>query len=322
MNHEGSEALAKEMVYAAHESGADAIKLQTFVPELYAPNGDSGRLEILRRFRLGFEATADIILEARSRGVTVFSTPLDLESALFLTEHCSIVKVSSGDITFSPLIELLAASDCDMILSTGASTEGEVRRAVQLVKESQSLNFPSRKLALLHCVSLYPAPYELLNLGVITRLKELHPETVIGYSDHSLGIGASCIASGLGARIVEKHFTLDKNQSEFRDHRLSAIPQELAELREYLDMVPSIAPTQAKNVSGAEEQMRLTIRRSIFASRDISAGDVINESDLVCLRPGTGLSPTYFKQLLGRRALVGVRKGEQLNYQQLAQSDR
>lgn len=298
INHEGSLERAKEMVERASESGADAVKLQTFIPELYAPWGDAVRLEVLRRYQLNHEVTAELIDWAHALGITVFSTPFDLESAEFLLSRCSLVKVASGDLTFHPLIERLASSEADIIMSTGASVMPEVEEAFDLVRRHRSLG--GSLPAILHCVSLYPADHRTLNLAAIGALKQRFPDAVIGYSDHSLGLDAAVLACGLGARVVEKHLTLDRESSDFRDHALSITPSELAMLRRRIDEAVEMLGEARKIPHPEELEMQNVIRRSIVLSRHAASGAVIDANQLLFLRPGTGISPRDVNNVIGR----------------------
>lgn len=312
LNHEGSLEMAMELVGRADEAGADAVKLQTYVPELYAPWGDMQRLEMLRRFRLDPEATSELFHWAKRQGISLFSTPFDLDSAELLLGLSSLVKIASGDITFLPLLERLALSDVDLILSTGASSLEEVSAAMDILYR---LGRPEGgAVAILHCVSLYPAEPATLNLRAITALQRAFPHATIGYSDHSLGTDAAVLACALGARIVEKHFTLDKNFSTFRDHALSATPGELADLRARLDETMLRLGEAQKHPHQGEAQVRDVIRRSIVLSEDVVAGTTLTKAQFRYLRPGTGISPGSYREVEGRRASRDLGAGTVLQW--------
>lgn len=312
INHEGSLEMAMEMVGRADEAGADAVKIQTYVPELYAPWGDTRRLEMLRRFHLDRDPTRRLVHWAEKQGITVFSTPFDLNSVEFLLSLSSLVKIASGDITFFPLLERLAQSDVDLILSTGASSLEEVAEAMAILHRSGRPT--ERAIALLHCVSLYPASPETLNLRAITALQQAFPEATIGYSDHSLGPDAAVLACALGARIVEKHFTLDKDFSAFRDHALSATPRELADLRVRLDDTMLRIGEAKKYPHQAEARTRDVIRRSIVLSDDVVAGTILTRDQFQYLRPGTGISPRLYRNVEGRRTNRDLEAGTVLQW--------
>lgn len=310
LNHEGSIEQARRLTYAAFEAGADAVKFQTYLPELYAPYGDSARLQRLRKFQLSHEATAEIITEARAEGLLVFSTPLDLVSARFLSEVCDIVKVSSGDITFMPLLREIGAGTQDVILSTGASSMEDVERAVNVLKDGRSAVDGKLSLALLHCVSLYPAPKKDLNLGRILQLQQEFPDAVVGFSDHSLGNEASIVAASIGARIIEKHFTLDQKYSDFRDHALSATPAQLRGLRSSLDLLADATNGAVSPISDDELQMQPVIRRSMYAKREIREGEAFSLENVAFLRPAKGMPPSKWSSIQGSRCVARLKEGD------------
>lgn len=312
LNHEGSVARAAQMIRSASQAGADAVKLQTFVPELYAPWGDTERLARLRAFGLSHEDTVRLILDAREEGIEVFSTPFDLVSAEVLLRATRLVKVASGDITFAPLIDRLAASDADLIISTGACTLGEVLAAVQRIVAVRGHERTAASTAVLHCVSSYPAPVAELNLTAITVLRESLDGLVVGYSDHSTGVATPALAVAAGARIVEKHVTLDRGLSDFRDHALSVTPDELAEVRARMDAASAAVGDGRKQPQHCEEAMREAIRRSVVIARPLLKGQAISNEDLVCLRPGGGLNPGVMSELIGQRTARALEPGHRL----------
>lgn len=310
-NHEGSIELAQELIEAAFVAGADAVKLQTFVPELYVSSLQVERLAMLRRFALPNEELQRLLLEYRSRGLTLFTTPLDLISLSGLST-ATLLKVSSGDITYTQLLEAAARARKDIIISTGASTLLEVVAAIALIRETWSEIDYEGGLAALHCVSAYPAPPETVNLRAIDTLRGALPDVVIGYSDHTLGIEVALVAAAAGARIIEKHFTLDKNYSDFRDHHLSADPGEFSQLRERLDGLDALLGTGIKEPQDVEIEMREAIRRSITATRALPADHRLEEADLCVVRPGGGLAPSQLDEVTGRRLVADTSAGHTL----------
>lgn len=307
-NHEGSIALAEEMIEAAFSAGADAVKLQTFVPELYVSSIQVDRLKMLRRFGLPSVEVQRLLADYLSRGLTLFSTPFDLTSLETLSD-APLIKISSGDLTFSQLLVAAARAKKDIIISTGASTLSEVRSAVALITDTWHEVGYQGTLAALHCVSAYPAPLEAVNLRAIGTLREAFPDLVIGYSDHALGIEVALTAAAAGARIIEKHFTLDKNFSDFRDHQLSADPEELFRLRTRLNELDTLLGTGIKEPQDVEIDMRIAIRRSVTAARDLPAGRQLEMADLCIVRPGEGLAPAQLNEVLGRTLIADVSAG-------------
>lgn len=317
-NHEGSVELAADMIERAAAAGADAVKLQTLVPDALTSRDDEARITQLRRFALSFADTERLIRDAASRGIYVFSTPLDVESARALRPLQSLFKIASGDITNTQLIREVASYGADMVLSTGASTLDEVRQAVDEIESAWSSQETTPSLAVLHCVSCYPAAAEDVNLRAIDTLRREFPTATIGYSDHSLGIDVPVASVYAGARIVEKHFTLDKQQSDFRDHQLSADPEELAQLRAVIDMADRLLGSGEKVPVEAEVGMREAIRRSLAAARPLEIGHVIREDDLMCVRPATGLPPSALESVIGRTVTSPLLRGELIAHSHLA----
>jgi N,N'-diacetyllegionaminate synthase len=310
-NHEGDFGRAREMVHAAAESGAHAVKFQTFRTEHYVSALDEARFAQLKGFELTQDQFAELAELARSRGVMFLSTPFDLGSAEFLDGIVDAFKVASGDVDFFPLLRRVAATDKPMIVSSGVSSVERLRAAVECVEEVRGAP-ADPGLALLHCVSAYPAAPEDLNLLAIPYLRERFPAYAIGYSDHSIGADAAVVAVGLGARIVEKHFTLEGIESDFRDHLLSAKPAELRELVERAAAASRMLGEREKRVQEAEAGNAQPLRRSVAAARDLDAGHVLAADDLTWVRPGGGLAPGEEGAVIGRTLTRPVRHGEQV----------
>lgn len=318
-NHEGDFTLAQEMIDLAAEAGADAVKFQTFVPELYVSSEDAARLERLRRFRLTTEQFEGLAKHASAAGLLFFSTPFDLESARFLNTIQSVFKISSGDNTFFPLIETVAQFGKPIILSTGLADMDLLERVTRDIRAISRRNGIDADLALLHCVSSYPVPPAQANLGAIRALIERFPDCTIGYSDHTLGIEAATYAVAAGARIVEKHFTHNKRHSDFRDHQLSADPTDMRRLVEAIRSVTAMMGVGEKVPQACERELAVAVRRSIAAATDMAAGAVISRSNIVWVRPGTGIAPGEEAQVLGRRLRRALKSGELIQQADLAE---
>lgn len=307
-NHEGDARVARELVQRAADAGADAVKFQTFRTEKFVSPRDEERFARMRRFELTYGEFAELADLARARGLLFLSTPLDLESADFVVRVADGVKVASGDNDFFPMLERLADSDKPVIVSSGASDLEHLRRTVTFLLSRRD---GSGWLAVLHCVSSYPVPPEQAELRAIPVLAEaLGCE--IGYSDHTDGLEAAVLAVGLGATIVEKHFTLDKGYSDFRDHALSADPAELEELVRRIRAAEAMLGEPAVRIQPSEESAAVAIRRSIVAARDLQAGHRLELEDLTWLRPGGGVAPGDERLLVGRTLTRPVRMGDQL----------
>jgi N,N'-diacetyllegionaminate synthase len=312
-NHEGDVADAREMVRAAAAAGADAVKVRTFRTELFIHPSDAERTERMRRFQLTTRDFTQLAEEARRVGLRFISTPLDLPSADALAPLVWAYKIASGDNDFVPLLERVARSGKPVIVSTGASDLADVDRTASTLRAA-------KRLAMLHCVSAYPAPANEVNLRAMTALRERFPDVAVGYSDHTLGIETCIAAATLGARIIEKHFTLDKNHSAFRDHQLSAEPDEMRALASALDHVALMLGSTAKTVQPSESASALAIRRSVFLSRDVPTGRALVMEDLVWLRPGDGIPASRTREVLGRMTARPLRAGDKLSFDDLRDS--
>jgi N,N'-diacetyllegionaminate synthase len=307
-NHEGDFSVAQVMVASAAETGVDAVKFQTFIPEYYISSSDAARLERLRKFRLTQDQFAQLARQAESLGLVFFSTPFDLVSARFLDTIQPLFKIASGDNNFFPLIETVAGFKKPMIVSTGLADIAlltEVRRQIRTVWGKTDPG-----LAFLHCVASYPVPPDQANLGAIPALARRFPDVTIGYSDHTLGIDAAPMAVAAGARLVEKHFTLAKDYSDFRDHQLSADPSDMKALVARIREVSTMMGKGKKVPQECEEGLRGAVRRSIAAGRDLDAGTVLSAADITWVRPGGGIAPGLEAGVLGKTLRRPLNQGE------------
>jgi N,N'-diacetyllegionaminate synthase len=304
-NHEGNFEVACRMVEAAADTGVDAVKFQTFQTRLFTSTADPARFERLSKFELTQGQFAQLEQLARSRGLIFLSTPLDLASARFLEPLVDVFKIASGDNNFWPLIDFVCGTGKPVIISTGLADLAHVQKVVEVARAAGA----ESRLALLHCVCAYPAPAAELNLRAIPMLaREL--ECPIGWSDHTLGPDACLAAAALGARIIEKHFTLDKNFSAFRDHQLSADPAELKRIVEGVRLVETMLGKPEKRVQPSEEANQRAARRSIAAAAALPAGHALTDADLIWVRPAIGLPPGSERTLLARTLKHAVAAGE------------
>jgi sialic acid synthase SpsE len=306
-NHEGNFDLACQMVERAAEAGVDAVKFQTFQTRLFTSNADPARFARLSSFELGRAQFEQLEALARARGLLFLSTPLDLDSARFLEPLVDAFKVASGDNDFWPLIGQVCASGKPVIVSSGLADVAHLRRVAAFVREAGA----GDRMAVLHCVCSYPVPPEQANLRAIPLLAaELGCS--VGYSDHTIGPEACLAAAALGARILEKHFTLDKNLSAFRDHQLSADPDEMRRIVDSVRRIESLLGRGVKEVQPCEAPNRQVARRSIAAAADLPRGHRLRAQDLTWLRPAIGLPPGQEARLLGRTLSRAVAFGEPL----------
>ena len=306
-NHEGSFELAKKMINAAAATGVDAVKFQTFIPEKYVSNVDQLRIKKLRSFQLSYDQFNKLSLIAKKKGLIFFSTPFDIDSAKFLNTIQPIFKISSGDNNFYSLIETVLSFKKPLIISTGASDISDIEKLYKKISKNYILK---NNLAFLHCVSSYPVPNNETNLASISYLKKKFPNVTIGYSDHTLGIDAAVFSVMFGARIVEKHFTLDKNYSDFRDHQLSVDPNEMSLLVKKIRKAEIMLGKEEKKIRKCENEMNTMGRRSIAVNRDIAKGEKLQKPDFILLRPGYGFLPEEEKKLLGKKTNRYIKKYE------------
>ncbi len=298
-NHEGRFEVAQELVVKAAECGADAVKFQVFRTEYFVSPRDSARFARLKSFELGIENFRKLAALARSRGLSVIATPFDLQSAGALTSLVDAFKIASGDNNFIALLDAVLRSKKPLIISTGLCDWAQLERLVQYLREKMSDAEFRIHCALLHCVSGYPCPADELNLSIIPRLGNEFG-CVVGFSDHSMGVKASLLAAALGARIVEKHFTLNKRFSGYHDHQLSADPQEMAELAQGLKEMDRMLGQPDKDIQPSERINLRAARRSIVAGAELPQGHRVVASDLTWMRPADGLPPGEENRLLGR----------------------
>lgn len=297
-NHEGDFGRAQEMVAAASEAGVDAVKFQTFRAEHYVGLSNRARFEMLKRFELSFDQFAQLKGTADRHGCVFLSTPFDLESARFLDGLVPAFKIASGDNTFTPLLELVAGFAKPVLLSCGMLCPDGIRQTANVLNSVWQRLGVAPGLAALHCVTSYPVPEEEANLSALGPMAEAIG-AVPGYSDHTLGIEAAVLSVAAGARIVEKHFTLDKNLSDFRDHQLSADPGDLAAMVQRIRQAERLLGTGAKRLMACEGAVEPLVRRSVALARDLCAGTVLALNDLTWIRPGGGFPPGAEAELLG-----------------------
>lgn len=323
INHDGSLKKLKKMVDVANKCGTDAVKLQVMTGyDLVAGNieftfgkGDKRYTEDLAELfykrRIKEEWLSEIYKYCKDVGIVCFATPFSKKTVDFLEEVDNpIYKLSSGDITHLPLIDYISKKGKAMIVSTGKSTLADVDDAVRTIRDNDHENF-----ALLHCVSSYPTPYEELNLRVMDTLKNAF-QCQIGFSDHSEGYISSVAAVCMGAKIIEKHFTLDKNDYG-PDHWFSLDPKELKDLVDNIRIVEKTFGSPIKYVPEIEKAVHYRASRSIVASRNILKGEKFTEGNLTFKRPGVGIRPKYIDKILGRKSDKDFKEDEALTWDDL-----
>lgn len=323
VNHDGDPDRALALVAAGAAAGADAVKFQTFRPEAlavpdaplagYQKAGEASgsQVEMLRRLALPEHVFKTLRTACAKAGVDFLSTPFDEESAAFLAPMVPAIKIGSGEITNTPFLDAVAWLGRPVILSTGMATLGEIEQAVETLKK----RLEPENIALLHCVSRYPAPPEAANLRFMGTLRRAFGLSV-GFSDHTEGWAVAPAAVALGAVIVEKHFTLDRNLPG-PDHKASLEPEELAAMIRHIRTVEQALGSSVRTVSPEEREVALAARRGLYAARDIAAGERIGASDVAALRPERGLRPFDRERVVGKIAAVPITRGTPLEWRML-----
>ncbi|WP_372738510.1 N-acetylneuraminate synthase [Neptunomonas sp.] len=333
VNHNGSAELALKLVDAAAEAGADAVKFQTFKADKlvtkYAATaeyqkkhtGSDDQYTMLKSLELSDDFHKVLFEHCKRKDIEFISTPFDKDAADFLVGlGMEKLKVPSGELTNIPLIEHFAAYNKPIILSTGMADLGEVREAVnavQAIRDQKGFKEPlADKLTILHCTSNYPTRNEDVNLKAIQTIA-CEFALPVGYSDHTKGTLISVASVAMGATVVEKHFTLDKNLSG-PDHQSSLEPDELASMVKQIRQVSTCLGDGIKVPRANELPIRELVRRSVVLARDMKLGDTLQPDDLVLLRPGTGIPPKDLATLLGRKLKASKCAGELLSWDDLA----
>lgn len=324
INHGGSVTQALKLVDAAADAGADAVKFQTFrtdrlmvaTRDRFAQQDDGAETayQLFRRLELGWEDYEKLKQHADERKVSFLSTPFDEESADLLDRiGVPAFKIASSDVTHTPLLKHVAGKNKPVLLSTGMSFLSEVAEAVWTLKTAGAT-----EILLLHCVSSYPAPPESLNLRAIQTMRDYF-DLPVGYSDHTEGILLPLVAVSLGAVLVEKHFTIDK-QARGPDHKLSMDPDELRSLVRSIRSAEASLGDGRKCPSTCEAENRLLSRRSIVASVDIRAHETVVPWMLGFKRPGSGIEPKQGERIVGMKARRNISRDTLLQWDDLEPS--
>jgi N,N'-diacetyllegionaminate synthase len=321
VNHNGDINTAKKLIDKAAWAGADAVKFQTFRTEKlvtgyadmaeYQKNNlssEDSQFNMLKKLELNFEDFIELQNYCMKKGIIFLSTPFDFESAEFLNNiGIEAFKISSADLTNIPLLEYIAKFNKPIILSSGMAILADIEEA--LIAINRCGNY---KVAVLHCTSNYPAKIESVSLKAMDTIKDAF-KTVSGYSDHTEGITIPIASAAMGAAIIEKHFTLDRNM-EGPDHKASLEPHELKEMIDQIRNIEKAMGNGIKMYSDSEIDTMKAARKSIVAARNIKAGEIIKFEDLDFKRPGTGLKPKFYRDIIGMRADKDIMKDEQISF--------
>ncbi len=309
-NHEGSFSVACELVDKAAACGVHAVKFQVFRSDFYVSRSDAARHARLKSFELTLDQFCRLGELAKSRGLAYIITPFDLDVARELAPVVDAFKIASGDNDFWPLIDTVCRLEKPLIISTGLLGMAEVEKLVAFVLTQR--NGAASDLAVLHCACAYPVPPDQANLGAIPAMRRTLP-CEVGYSDHTMGPDATIAAVALGASIVEKHFTLSKTYSDFRDHQLSADPAEMRKIAESMRRVAAMLGTEAKQAAACEQANLPLVRRTIVAAADLPVGHRLHREDLTWIRAPRGLAPGEEDRLVGRELRRAVAFGDVLD---------
>lgn len=330
VNHNGDLGRALAMVDAAQAMGADAVKFQTFSTEKVMTRtaekaeyqkrqtGEGSQFDMVKKLELSEADHRAIVERCGALGIEFMSTAFDAEShELLLDLGIRRVKIPSGEITNWPFIRQLVGAGLPVILSTGMADMKEIHEAINVIEKERLARGHMQALAevltVLHCTSNYPADFGDVNLRAMNSIAA---ETgfPVGYSDHTLGISVATAAVALGAMVIEKHFTLDRDLPG-PDHAASIEPDEFAAMVLQIRSVERALGSTVKAPAPAELGVRAVARRSVMSGRVLPAGTELTEADVIMMRPGTGISPTELDRLIGRRLRVDVDEGEQITWE-------
>lgn len=309
VNHNGSFDLACRLVDEAKKAGVDCIKFQTFKAEKLVSHsakkaeyqkkttGDSSQQDMLKQLELSFEEFVQLKDYCDRAGIAFLSTPFDFDSLAFLdTIEMPFWKIPSGEVTNYPYLVALAKTGKPIVMSTGMCTMEEIGQALAVLQENGA-----GQIKLLHCNTEYPTPFEDVNLAAMEDMRRTF-SLEVGYSDHTKGIEIPVAAAALGATVIEKHFTLDKNM-EGPDHKASLEPDELAQMVRAIRNIEKALGDGIKRPSKSEQKNKPIARKSIVAQTFIAKGETLTADNLTVKRPGEGISPMQWETVLGKKAI-------------------
>lgn len=317
VNHNGDIKLAYQMIDEVANAGVDCIKFQTFKSEKVVSRfaekaeyqkdqtGDEeSQLDMVKKLELKFSDFIDLKNYAENKGLDFCSTAFDEESITFLHDiNIPFWKIPSGEITNLPYLLKIAKYNEPIVMSTGMCELRDIENALHYIRK-----YNDKEIILLHCNTEYPTPFEDVNLSAMYSLKE-NFDCKIGYSDHSLGIEVPVAATAMGAKVIEKHFTLDK-EMEGPDHKASLNPSELKEMVREIRNIEKAIGRKEKHVTDSERKNMKIARKSIVAKRKIAKGEILSEENLTCKRPGSGISPMKWFEVIGTKAIKDFQEDE------------
>lgn len=308
-SHNGKVDIAKQMIDAAKDCGCDCVKFQSwsadslYAAEYYQNNPVSKR--IVTRFALKPDQLLELSGYCKEVGIGFSSTPYSNEEVDFLADiaDAPFIKIASMEINNLPYLKYIGEKGVPIVLSTGMSTLDEIREAVKTIESTGN-----KQLCILHCVSVYPAPAEIINLKNMVMLQEEFPDYPIGYSDHTIGYEAASASIAVGAALIEKHFTLD-NKKMGMDNNMATEPEEMKCLVNACQSVFRAMGSKERILLEGEEEQRLKMRRSLVTAREIHCGDVLAAEDMEAKRPGDGITPDHMCDVIGKTVNTDIPKG-------------
>ncbi len=319
VNHNGDFELAKQLIDAAVLAGVDAVKFQTWKTELLVTEDaemaeyqkentqvEESQFQMLKRLELSYADFSALKAYCDSQDILFLSTPDEEQSATFLNDLQNIFKIGSGELTNTPFLRHIASFGKPIILSTGMGYLSEVEHAIFTLREA---GVPLGNLTILHATTDYPTAPIDVNLNAMNTIKNAFPGVIVGYSDHTLGIEIPVAAVAMGASVIEKHFTLDKSMLG-PDHKASLEPHELKDMVDSIRNIESALGSGWKVPTATEVQNRAIVRKSLVAACEINAGEVISADMLEIKRPGSGISPTRWDEIVNSTAKKNYAAGE------------
>lgn len=316
VNHNGDINIAKKLVDEAKKCGADIVKFQTFNPKKLASKQakmaeyqkknlrmEESQEEMLSKLTLRPEDYIELAQYCRASQIKFLSTPFETDSVRFLDGIQDMWKIPSGEITNYPYLVEIAKTEKEVIMSTGMSTLDEVDDALSVLRDNGA-----GRITVLHCTTNYPTPIKDVNLRAMLTLKE-HCNCPVGYSDHTKGIEVPVAAVAMGAEVIEKHFTLDRNM-DGPDHKASLEPDELMTMVSAIRNIEDAMGDGVKFPSESEKANIAVVRKSIIAARQISMGETLTEENLTTKRPGTGINPMRWNEIIGTKAVRDFEEDE------------
>jgi len=311
VNHNGSLDLAYQLIDVAKDAGADAVKFQTFIPDKTiskfadkanyqkkTTDKNESQLEMIKKIALSFEDHKKLLEYCKNKNIKFLSSPFDLDSIYFLNKlGLDTFKIPSGEIINLPYLKKIGSLNKKLIISTGMANLGEVESAIDILVKSGT---KKENITILHCTTNYPCPYKEVNLKAMLTLKEAF-KLPVGYSDHTLGIEVPVAAVAMGAKIIEKHFTLDKKLLG-PDHKASLEPHELKAMVKAIRNIEKSLGDGIKKPNKSEIEIMKVARKSIVASKNIKKGEIFTKTNITVKRPGTGISPMRWDEVIGEKA--------------------